>query len=98
MMRQVEKSEVVMWLNSPILPFLYTLFQYFLQHPFPTLVIFMKYLPLVHALFSSLKCIISIYVDYDIIRTVVRIVGMGRMSHIYAIQNVHVYKVALKST
>ena len=40
------------------------------------------------------------YCTQDIIRTVVRIVGMGRMSHNYnyAIQNVHVYKVAVKRT
>ena len=34
--------------------------------PIPTLVIFMKFLPLVHALFSSLKCIFF-YVDYGIL-------------------------------
>ena len=33
-----------------------------------------------------------------IIRTVVRIVGMGRMSHIYGMQNVHVYKLPVKIT
>ena len=34
-----------------------------------------------------------------IICTVVRIVGMDRMSHMHiAIQNVHVYKVAVEST
>ena len=44
-----------------------TLFHYFLQHPFlHYIVIFMKFLPLVHALFSSLKCIFF-YVDYGIL-------------------------------
>ena len=57
MIRQVEKNEVVMCLNSPTLPFLPCFITF--AAPIHTLVIFMKFLPLV--IIVSLRYVIHVY-------------------------------------